>query len=172
MRRHVRRRARERVKAGIKSLRKAGLRHKEAVSKASKHVIHTAYRRARKALRSSKQVDRIAAYLWSQIPKRYKEGRDRVWTYVSVVALAKAIYSSSKGAGIDWRSVDWASEIDWSVGYRNALREVEKLLGRKSTYANLTPTEAEKVEREWNRVRKDLGLPETIDPWELKALFS
>jgi len=132
-------------------------------------VVVKAVQRARKVKQLSPRVKQIADYLWDEIPRKYKEGKDRIWTYISVVALAKAIDEALGDR--DWKSVDWAQEIDWASGYRNAKAVVHKILGVGGGFKGLTAREVEELVRKWNEVREELKLPETIDPWELKALF-
>ena len=87
-----------------------------------------AARRARRGL--SPAVKELAEYLWRQIPKKYKRGRDRVWTYVAVLALARQIYKRAREKGVDPYQYDWAQLIDWSLGYREALDYVKQAIGK------------------------------------------
>jgi len=167
LRKRVRREARAKVRKASKGLARK-LPKKEAREVAAKEVIVAAVSRSRRGL--SPSVKAIASYIWDSIPRRYKEGRGRVWTYVSVIALAKAIHRYCAERGIDWKSVDWAQVIDWKQGYRYAVAEVKRILGT-GKYSDVTAKDISRIEKAWNELRRNLGLPETISPWELKALF-
>jgi hypothetical protein len=170
IRKHVKAVAKKKAKKVEQRLRKRGLKPKEARKKAAKIVVTKSVKKAR-SLARSKEVQRIADYLWDQIPRKYREGKGRVWTYISVLALAKAIHEKTSRKGIDWKSVDWAAEIDWESGYRAALAKVNEIL-RTGKYEDYTEAEIRKIEEEWNKLARELKLPETIEPWELKALFT
>lgn len=152
-----------------KTIKKVVRKHPEKKVEVARAVVVKAVQRARKVKQLSPRVKQIADYLWDEIPRKYKEGKDRIWTYISVVALAKAIDEALGNR--DWKSVDWAQEIDWASGYRNAKAVVHKILGVGGGFKGLTAREVEELVRKWNEVREELKLPESIDPWELKALF-
>ncbi len=171
LRHHVKRVARALAKKKASKLRRRGHRKKEAVEVAAKHTISVGVRRARSLTNASPAVKKIAQYLWSEIPRQYKEGRNRVWTYIAVVSLAKVINKYCSAKGVDWKAVDWSQEIDWRQGYRHAKQYVKDILG-VGKYEDIRESDIGRIEREWNQLRRDLKLPETVDPWELKALFS
>ncbi len=92
-------------------------------------------------------------------------------TFKSFAKWVKELGYSLKTAKEAWKAVDWAHEIDWAQGYYYAKGVVEALLGANKKYGNLSEREIEMIEKHWEALAKELHLPQTIDPWELKALF-
>ena len=124
-------------------------------------------RRVKKKLESrfDKETKQIARYLWSMIPDKYKKKPLRIWYYVMCLWLAYYIRKWSREKGIDWRSFDWASEIDWKQGYKHAKRFVENILRTGlSKYEAWTTKDYEEYDKyieqmmQWERQR----LAETI----------
>jgi len=122
-----------------------------------------AARRARTWTRN-KAVRDLAKYLWAQIPKKYKEGREKAWTYIAVLALAKAILERAKEKGVDPYQYDWAQLIDWSLGYGYAVGVVQSVLGK--TQRELAEEAARKLryyERLYGREKAARKLEEELD---------
>jgi hypothetical protein len=115
----------------------------------------TATRRLRRHIKRvsfTGEDKRIAAYLWELIPKRYRTGARRLWTYLLVLHLARWIRKTSSEKGIDWREIDWASEIDWKQGYyyaKNKVFELLRMLGKR--YEELTEDEIQQMLEHWAR---------------------
>ncbi len=160
--RHTRKVAGKRVKRLVKR----GVKPRRA----EKIVLARTIKRSRKLPR---EVHRIAGYLWEQIPGRYKRGRRRKWTYIAVLALAKTIYDKARSKGIDWRQYDWVNEIDWSEGYREAKRTVEKLLGSTKSYDRLSNKEIKEMLRYYEQLARHgkVEVEIELEPWEIKQLF-
>ena len=139
--------------------------------KAEKIVLAKTIRRARKL---PKTVMEIAAYLWNNIPRKYKEGRNRKWTFISTIALAKAIHRLARENDIDWKSIDWVHEIDWAQGYKYALNEVRRLLGATKDYTGLSEKEIREMMKYYEKLGGDVNIEIELDPvkiWELKHMF-
>ncbi len=126
--RYVRERARKIAE------KKAAKAPKKLQAKLAKTVeARTAARAAKAASRKwtrSKAVRELADYLWRQIPRRYKRGKEKAWTYIAVLALAKAILDRAREKGVDPYQYDWKELIDWSLGYRYAEGVVREVLGK------------------------------------------
>ncbi len=120
------------AKASIRLARKAGLpsraRPKLARTIRAK-TMAKALRRARLWVRIP-AVRSLAAEVWEWIPKKYRRGRFRAWTYIMALALAYNIYKRAKEKGVDPYTYDWKEFIDWSLGYRYAKEVVKEALGR------------------------------------------
>ncbi len=115
--------------------------------------------------RFDEETKRIADYLWSMIPDKYKRKPLRIWYYVMVLWLAYYIRKYSREKGLDWRAIDWASEIDWKQGYKHAKRFITELLRTGlSRYEEWTQKDFEEYDKyieqmmQWERQR----LAETI----------
>ncbi len=94
------------------------------------------------------ETKRIADYLWSMIPERYKRKPLRIWYYVMVLWLAYYIRKYSREKGLDWRAIDWASEIDWKEGYRHAKHFIAELLrSGLSKYEDWTKKDFEEYDK-------------------------
>lgn len=91
-------------------------------------------------------VKQLAEEIWEWIPKRYKRGRDRVWTYIMALALAYNIYKRAREKGVDPYQYDWKELVDWSLGYREARELARQILGR-----TLEEIHRESLER-WKRL--------------------
>ena len=62
------------------------------------------------------------------IPGKYKRKPLRIWYYVMVLWLAYYIRKYCREKGMDWRAIDWASEIDWRQGYGYAKEYILSML--------------------------------------------
>ncbi len=105
--------------------KKKGVSKKEALRRARRLGKHVA-----KRLRSrfDEETKRIANYLWDMIPRKYKRKPLRIWYYVMVLWLAYYIRKYCREKGMDWRAIDWASEIDWRQGYGYAKEYILSML--------------------------------------------
>ena len=146
------------VKA-VKKLRAYAKRKAKAIAKAKKKATlgKIAAAASRKAER---KVDRealeIAEYLWSQIPREYKEGSERKWTYISVIALAKYVKRKAVEQGVDWRAIDWAMEIDWKQGYSYAKSFVDSVF-REVSYEGYTEKDVEAMMKYYEMLADSLS---------------
>ncbi len=108
------------------------------------------------------ETKRIADYLWSMIPDKYKRKPLRIWYYVMVLWLAYYIRKYSREKGIDWRAMDWATEIDWKQGYEYAKSFVENILRTGlSRYEDWT-------QKDWEEYNRYI---EQIMRWERQRLI-
>ncbi len=162
---HVKRSVEKRVKKIVKKTRR-----KVGPRKAAKLVLAKTVKKARK---QPKQVLEIASYLWRQIPRKYREGKHRKWTFISTIALAKYIYNKARNRGIDWKAIDWAHEIDWSEGYRYAKSIVDKLLGSEKEYVEIPEKEIIRrlKELEEHGIDVDIIIEDPAKLWELQHMF-
>ena len=161
---HVREGIRKRAKTITRKARKIKPR------KAEKLVLARTIRKTKKLPRPVKE---IAAYLWNNIPRKYREGKHKKWTYISTIALAKYIYRLAKENDLDWKAVDWVHEIDWEQGYNYARREVERLLGSKKEYVEIPEEEIIRrlKELEEHGIDVDFEIEDPAKLWELKHMF-
>ncbi|MCE4608828.1 MAG: hypothetical protein F7C36_00390 [Desulfurococcales archaeon] len=116
-----------------RTARKTVPRKKIAKKLADIYTIKTAkktVKAARQRWVRLKPIRQLAQEIWGWIPRRYREGKNRVWTYIMVLALARAIYRLAKERGVDPYQYDWKELIDWSLGYREALDLVRQVMGR------------------------------------------
>ncbi|BBC20956.1 putative Glutamyl-tRNAGlu reductase [Aeropyrum globular virus 1] len=102
----------------------------KAVKAITAKALAKALKRARQTWARSPAVRSLAEDIWRWIPKRYKRGKDRVWTYIMALALAKAIHDRAKEKGIDPYQYDWKELVDWSLGYHYAKGLVREALGK------------------------------------------
>ncbi len=162
---HVRGEVRKRAEKITRKTRK-----KVKPSKAEKLVLARTIKRTKKLLRP---VREIAAYLWEHIPRKYREGKHRKWTYISTIALAKYIYKLAKENDLDWRAYDWIHEIDWNEGYGYAKREVERLLGARREYDEIPDEEIIRRLRELEEhgIDVDITIEDPVRLWELKHMI-
>ncbi len=171
LRKYVKNRVDKTVKRVARKLsRKVGRR--KAVKAAKTLVLTQIPRRARKA-RVTREVREIADYLWSVIPRKYREGKDKVWTYIAVLALAKYIHRKAREKSVDWRAFDWKEEIDWREGYRYAKSIVDKLIGYDTKYIEIPEEEIIRRLKELEQYGK-VEIEVELDPaklWELKHLW-
>ncbi|MEM4847278.1 MAG: hypothetical protein QW794_05940 [Thermosphaera sp.] len=117
-----------------------------------------------------KSVKQLADAIWDAIPRKYKQGRNRIWTYISVLALAKTIRKHASEKLSDWESVAWEDIIDWSLTYSEAKSMVLRMLG--ISLSNYDESEEVIIKRlkELEQYMHD----KEIDPvreWELKHLY-
>lgn len=105
--------------------------HKKKLAKAfAVKTMSRSAKIARSRWLKSKPVRTLAKEIWSWIPRRYKKGRGRVWTFIMASALAYEIYKRAKEKGVDPLQYDWQHIIDWSLGYRHALSVVKEAIGK------------------------------------------
>jgi len=164
----VRARAKKLVAKAEKKLREKGgrPRHRPTLQSAARWLLERAAKRSKKQNLVDDEAKRLADYLWDRIPDKYKRGRSRVWTYIAVLALAKQIVKWARQKGVDPRSIDWVSEIDWEQGYQAAKETVRRLLGG----TEITDRDVEEYLKWLERSERPPRLDE-IDEWELKQLF-
>ena len=126
-----------------REFKKRGISPRAAARRLKRHI-----RRIRSLFNDEDK--RIAAYLWDMIPKKYRSGARRLWTYLLVLHLARWIRKKAKESGVDWRDIDWATEIDWRQGYYYAKSRVFELLGMLgSKYEGLSEEEIEQMMEYW-----------------------
>ncbi len=139
------------VKAAGSVARKARLPPK-AKAKLARAIAAKTASRAVKAARQRwvriPAVRALASDVWEWIPKRYKSGKDRAWTYIMALALAYSIYKRAREKGVDPYAYDWEHLIDWSLGYRYAREVVREALGK-----TLEEMAREDMER-WEALRR------------------
>ena len=144
-----------------KEVERIAREHGISRKKAARRAIRLGHRIARK-LRSrfDPETKRIAEYLWEMIPSKYKRKPHRIWYYVQVLWLAYYIHKYAKEKGLDWRAIDWASDIDWRQGYRHAKEFIQNILRTGlSRYEDWTPKDWEEYDKyieqymEWERQR-------------------
>jgi len=123
--RHAREKAAKRLEK-----RKLPRRLRKKIVEATEARIAARAARKAKAWTRSKAVQELADYLWRNIPRRYKQGKDKAWTYVAVLALAKSIIDRAREKGVDPYQYDWKELIDWSLGYNYAKELVRQVMGR------------------------------------------
>ena len=159
----TRKAARERVE---RLVRKRGVKPKKL---AEKIVYAKAIGRSR---RLPREVHSIARYLWENIPRKYREGRRRKWSYIAVLALAKTIHRVSREKDIDWKQIDWIHEIDWRQGYGKAKKEVLRLLGTRKSYDRISDKEIKEMLKYYEELAKHGAEIEIeLEPWEIKQMF-
>ncbi len=93
-------------------------------------TIAKAVKKARQLWVRIPAVRSLAAEIWEWIPKKYKQGRHKAWTYIMALALAYNIYKRAKETGADPQAYDWEHLVDWSLGYRDARELVKQVLGK------------------------------------------
>jgi len=142
-----------------------------------KYVVKKSLTRARSiGKRYDAATKRLARYLWNNIPRRLKEGRNRKYTFISVLALARAIRNYAREKGIDdvMNYRDWVKEIDWEYGYRSALDQAKKLIGVGKSYEGLTEKEIKEfikwAEENARRIEVEIE-PDAVMEWELKTMI-
>ncbi|BAF34750.1 hypothetical protein APE_0730a [Aeropyrum pernix ovoid virus 1] len=122
------------VKGAARLARKSGLKSRDARRALARAIaaktLAQAVKRARRTWVRSPAIRRLAEDVWDWIPKRYKRGKDRVWTYITALALAKAIHDRAREKGVDPYQYDWKELIDWSLGYYYAKSLVKEALGK------------------------------------------
>ena len=125
----ARRRVAERAAGAGGKAGRATARATAVSQKAARRVADRAAARA--SLRGvDRETLRLAMEIWGWIPKRYRRGRDRVWTFVAALNLARAILRRAREKGVDPYQYDWEQLIDWSLGYQYARDYVRRVLGR------------------------------------------
>ncbi|MEB2836104.1 MAG: hypothetical protein GSR80_000120 [Desulfurococcales archaeon] len=130
--------------------RRAGLprRAKEKLARAiAARTLSRTVKAARRLWARIPAVKRLAEDIWGWIPRRYREGRHRAWTYIAALALAYSIYKRARERGVDPYQYDWEHLIDWSLGYRHAKQVVREALGK-----TLEELQREGLER-WRSLR-------------------
>lgn len=142
---------------------------KPTLSNARAFLLNRSIKKMKKHRVLTREAKRLADYLWERIPKKYRSGKDKVWTYISVLALAKAILS--KIGKRDWKSIDWEHEIDWSQGYEAAKNYITRILGSKEPTASDVDEYIKYMMRAQEQEPR-ISPPEEIDEYELRQLFS
>lgn len=117
------------------------------------------------------EVIRLADYLWENIPPKAR----RKWNYIQVLQLARLIITKAREKGVDPYGIDWAHEIDWSLGYSAAKEKVLSMLGSTSTPSE---KELEKYMEYMERQAEMQPIVEEAPPewevrsWELAHLYA
>jgi len=159
----------KRINSLVRRYMSKGYSREKALLKAERKIAYELGKLKIPKKKFSPIVRHYANFLWNSIPKKYRQGRNRRWTYGMVLFLTQAVYEACKKKKI--RAIDEVFEeiadSDWRMGYREKLREIEDRFGlRVRQYA---PAEKEIKEYEeymiaQELIRQEYGMPEEPPP--------